>query len=76
MDAKLPWHQRLGVRFHLLYCIWCRRYVAQIGFLRRAAKALATELPEADGSRLPAEAKERMRRRLQEALKSPPAAPE
>ena len=74
MDARLPWHLRLAVRLHLLYCVWCRRYVAQIQFLRKAAKGLATEAAGASPPKLSDEAKGQMCRRLQEALKnsSPP----
>jgi hypothetical protein len=72
MDAKLPWHQRLGVRFHLLYCVWCRRYAAQIQFLRRATSDLAVEAIGPSAPKLSGEAKEQMRKRLQEALKPPP----
>lgn len=76
MDARLPWYQRLGIKVHLLYCVWCRRYAAQLKFLRRATKALATEPFDPEGSRLPDDAKEHMRERLQEALKSPPPSSE
>jgi hypothetical protein len=72
MDASLPWHQRLAVRFHLLYCVWCRRYAAQIHFLRKATKVLAVEASDASGPKLSAEAKEQMRKRLEDALKNPP----
>ena len=72
MDARLPWYQRLSIRVHLLYCVWCRRYAAQVKFLRRATNALATEPFGGEDSRLPDDAKEHMRERLQEALKSPP----
>ena len=75
MDARLPWHQRLAIRFHLLYCVWCRRYAAQIQFLRKAAKGLATKTAEASTSKLSPEAKEQMRKRLEEALKNPPSSP-
>jgi hypothetical protein len=73
MDAKLPWHQRLAVRFHLLYCVWCRRYAAQIQFLRKATGGLATEAANASASQLSEEAKEQMRKSLEGAFKNPPA---
>jgi len=74
MDARLPWHQRLAIRFHLLYCVWCRRYAAQIQFLRKATKALAVESTEESTPKLSVEAKEQMRNRLEKALKTPPSA--
>ena len=73
MDAKLPWHRTLGVRFHLLYCVWCRRYASQVQFLRKAAKGLAMETHNESASKLSPDAKEQMRSRLEEALKNPPS---
>jgi hypothetical protein len=75
MDARLAWHQRLGVRFHLLYCVWCRRYAAQILFLRKATKAFASDPTGAPAPKLSAEAKEQMSKRLEEARKNPPSSP-
>ena len=76
MDTWLPWHQRLAIRFHLLYCVWCRRYAAQIQFLHKAAEGLATTAAEAAStSKLSPEAKEAMPKRLEEALKHPPSSP-
>ena len=73
MEVRLPWYQRVGVRFHLLYCVWCRRYASQVQFLRKAAKGLAMEAQNASASTLSPEAKEQMRKRLEEALKNPPS---
>jgi hypothetical protein len=72
MESQLPWHQRLAVRFHLLYCVWCRRYAAQLQFLRKAAKGLAVEAATASAPKLSEEAKEQMRKRLEEAEKNSP----
>ena len=76
MDARLSWRQRLAVRVHLLYCVWCRRYVTQIQFLRKAAKELAIEGPDKSAAKLSDQAKEQMLKRLEDALKNstpPPA---
>jgi len=73
LDRKLPWYQRLAVRFHLLYCVWCRRYANQVLFLRKATKALAAE--EASAARLSTEAKEQMCQRMEQALKNSPPPP-
>jgi anti-sigma factor RsiW len=75
MDGRLPWYQRLAVRVHLLYCVWCRRYAAQIKWLRKAAKGLDAEATSAWTPALSAEAKEQIRKRLVEALKNPPSPP-
>jgi predicted anti-sigma-YlaC factor YlaD len=61
--------QRIGLRIHLILCKWCRRYGRQIGFLRSAAKQQLDHedcLPEQS---LRAEARERMKRALQEGKK-------
>jgi hypothetical protein len=73
MDGKLPWYQRLTIRFHLLYCVWCRRYTAQLQFLKRAAKEVAGESGNISGPKLSGEAKEQMCKHLQNALKNPPS---
>jgi hypothetical protein len=73
MDAKPRWHRRLAIRFHLLYCVWCRRYADQLQFLRRASRGLAAEALEAPAHELSAEAKQQMVARMQEALTDPPA---
>jgi predicted anti-sigma-YlaC factor YlaD len=38
LDERLSWSQRMAVRLHLLMCGACRRFVEQMGFLRRAAR--------------------------------------
>jgi hypothetical protein len=73
MDARLAWHQRLAMRFHLLYCVWCRRYAAQIHFLRKATKNLSGDQPDASAPKLSPEAKDHLSKRLQEALSKPPS---
>jgi hypothetical protein len=75
MDTRLSWRQRLAVRIHLLYCVWCRRYASQIQFLRKATKGLAVEVTEASTPKLSGEAKEQMRQRLEEAVRNPPSSP-
>jgi hypothetical protein len=75
MDTQLPLHQRLVIRIHLLYCVWCRRYAHQIRFLRTAAKGLAPEANEVAAPKLSEQAKEQMRKRLEEALNNPPSSP-
>jgi hypothetical protein len=75
MDARLPWFQRLGVRFHLLYCVWCRRYASQVQFLRKAVKGFPAEAAEEAPPTLSAEAKAKMRQCLAEAQNNPPSPP-
>ena len=75
LDAKIPWHQRLEMKVHLLYCVWCRRYAAQLKFLRRATRELPPEALDAAPQKLSSEEKEQMNARFQESLKKlpPPA---
>jgi hypothetical protein len=65
LDKKLPFSKRLGLRLHLLICKWCRRYGKQIRFLRSAAHQCPDDLTEAAPQKLSAEARERIRQRLQ-----------
>ena len=34
MDTKLPMYKRMGIRFHLMMCVLCRRYQKQLLFIR------------------------------------------
>jgi len=43
LDSQLNWRQRASVRFHLLICDHCRRFIRQLDLVRRV---LARE-PEA-----------------------------
>jgi hypothetical protein len=38
LDRKLPWHQRMQMRVHLLLCSACSCFQRQMQFLRRAAR--------------------------------------
>jgi len=69
LDAKIPWHQRLEMKVHLLYCVWCRRYAAQLKFLRRATRELPPEALDAAPHKLSIEEKEQMNARLQQSVK-------
>ena len=73
MDATLSWPRRLAIRLHLLYCLGCRRYAAQVRFLRRASQALGSERLDTLDQRLSDEAKQQMVTRLRAALEEPPS---
>ncbi len=75
MDEKLRWYQRWGIRLHLLYCVWCRRYAAQVRFLREAARQYAGKLNQATSDALSSEAKTRMQQQLDIAMKEHPTPP-
>lgn len=65
LDRKLPPHQRLGLRIHLLLCKWCRRYGKQITFLRSATRQHGHEDQLLPPRTLSLEARERIKQRLQ-----------
>ena len=60
-DQALPWRARLAIRLHLLYCRGCARLERQLQFLRTAASHLAQPDFLADGAKLPAAARDRIR---------------
>ena len=66
LDRPLPPVRRFGLRLHLLICQWCRRYGRQIRFIHEAAHQHDAKLAESVPQGLSAEARERIRRRLQE----------
>jgi anti-sigma factor RsiW len=43
LEGALPLHRRLGLRFHLAYCSFCRRHLAQV----RATVSMLRNLPPA-----------------------------
>ena len=68
LEAPLTWRQRWGMRLHLLFCRLCRRYVGQLRFLERAFKRGRNDDPGclSSSERLPEQARERIRRALQD----------
>ena len=63
--------QRMRLAAHLAICVWCRRYVRQITFLRRAMRRLAESAGAGRAATLPPEARERAKA----ALRGDPAFP-
>ncbi len=66
MDWKLPLYRRLGIKLHLMMCYLCRRYKKQLLFIH---SILQTEkkIEEIDSASLSPEAKERIKKRLEQA---------
>jgi len=64
MDRSLPIGKRIGVRLHLLMCKFCARYERQLLLIRETARRLVATV-EAPGETLSEEAKERIRKSLQ-----------
>jgi hypothetical protein len=65
LDRRLTLLERLGLRFHLVFCKWCHRYGRQIQFLRSVAGEHAHDDQHAPPQGLSLEARERIKRRLQ-----------
>ena len=70
LDRPLPLARRIGLRFHLLICTWCRRYLRQIAFLRQAVRTrpdrLADESEGPTAAGLSPDARERIARAMRE----------
>jgi hypothetical protein len=65
LERKLTWHERVGIRLHLMMCKLCSRYVRQLHVLHDASRHLAERSAEQEGGRqLSAAARERIRKRL------------
>ena len=64
LDHPLSLPQRLGLRLHLLFCKWCRRYGKQIRFLRQAVHEHPDEVSGGPPQGISPEARERLKRSL------------
>jgi hypothetical protein len=67
LDRKLPLHQRIGIRMHLLMCRFCSRYRKQLLLLRETMRLydmqrVGLETPVT----LPEEARERIKLSLRQ----------
>jgi hypothetical protein len=58
--------QRIGLKFHLLVCSWCRRYGKQVGFLRKFAHEHMHDDAAPTPPTLPPNARERMKQSLRD----------
>jgi len=65
LDHPLSFSRRLGLRIHLLLCKWCHRYGKQINLLHTATHDHPEQLTEPVPQKLSAEARERIKKRLQ-----------
>ena len=61
--------QRVGLKFHLLVCSWCRRYGKQIGFLRTVAHEHERDETVPIPSALSPNSRERMKQSLRDTEK-------
>lgn len=67
IDRQLPFGNRLLIRFHLLYCVACRRFRRQIEFLRSAGRRYSHDLEGEAPEHLPG-LSEDARRRISDTL--------
>ena len=68
MDRSLPLGKRVGVRVHLLICRFCASYKRQLLLIREAARRIAAmeEKPgEPSGQALSEQAKDRIRKSIE-----------
>ena len=63
LDRSLTLQERVLLRFHLLFCKFCSRYVRQLKFVQRAC-ARVDEAYSGSGAGLTGDARERIRDRL------------
>ena len=55
LDQALPLRAWVGIKCHLIYCVWCRRYHRQIRFLREALRREGEHLAVGTIHKLPPE---------------------
>lgn len=65
-DHPLPFVTRTRLGLHRAFCQHCARYAAQLEVLHDAARVLPEHLEKLDRPALKADAKERLKRALQE----------
>lgn len=66
-ERKLSLRERLNMRMHLWMCVNCRRFERQMHFMRKALHLLGRRAEsDTDGIELSAEARERIRKALNE----------
>ncbi len=63
MDRKLPLYKRMGIRFHLMMCVLCRRYQQQLLFIRSVLRR-NREADEVSCRSLPDDVRERIEKKL------------
>ena len=67
LDRDLPLSLRFKMRLHYVICSWCKRYSEQLRFLRQAAPRLEEQFGVLPPRALPADARQRILRQIQNA---------
>lgn len=60
MEARLPWRQRIALRFHLMLCDACTNFVRQLHMLRAAMAQRRHSAENEPGVSLSKQARERI----------------
>lgn len=69
LDTRLALRRRIGVRLHLLMCVYCRRYERELRWLRQALDRVRRD---AAAGRLDESARKRIERELREEREDSP----
>jgi hypothetical protein len=64
MDETLPWSKRLGMRLHLIMCVWCRRNSEQLQLVRDLARTQS--ISQAKEAKLSSDARDRLSKLLEQ----------
>ncbi len=64
LDRKLTLKEHIGLRFHLMMCKLCMRYVRQLKFMHRACSGMDEIQGKGSGDRLSEDARDRIRKQL------------
>jgi len=69
LDRNLPFHQRIGIRMHLLMCKLCSRYRRQLLLLRETIRLEVAKSEDIESATaLPPGARERIKRSIRDVL--------
>jgi len=64
LDRKLSLKERIGLRFHLMMCKLCTRYVRQLKFMHQVSSGMDENHVKGSGARLSETARDRIRNQL------------
>ena len=67
MDRCLPWHQRMGIRFHLAMCKYCSRFEEHLYLIRDFCRFEPGDAgASGDSAGLSEDAKDRLKQTLRQ----------
>ncbi len=64
LDRKLTLKERIGLRFHLMMCKLCTRYVRQLKFMHQASSGMDENHVKESDTQLSETARDRIRNKL------------